>query len=645
MGPRTTTFCARACGRASRITLATFALFLLLFRSLAGAAEPPQRPAEMLARLVSPDMAVVVTVEGLREHASAFFKSRLADDLWRLPAVRAWLGSEKLKDLDRARAQIETHLGVSLTDVRDELLGDAVILAVRLPLELPADAHQARGLLLVQARDPALRDRLIRAVNKAQQESGELARVVDRHRNGTTYHVREFPAAAGRPLEWYVGYPDGTFAFSNSETMILSVIDRKAAGQVAHDPAKAYSKDDPGLEELPRFKAVRGKLPERALVRVFVDPRHVERLLATANRPVEPSGARVMAMLARYLAAVDYAGAALTWSDQSIAIHTVETLTPSRLDPWLLRWASDSRRVDPTASDRVPPSALAVASGHVHALALLDAVTRIVPEEDQVRLTNLETLLSGLSLGQDLRTRILPLVGPGILAYFDAPAEADGPANLTEPKPTPAATWPFPIVVVISLGGTSEPVVSLAAIPLITTALAAIDNALRTVLAMVAMDDKRAQGRSRITTRVVAGTTMTTLDPPIAFAYAVDHVRHRLVLSTSPTAVARYLEHAASASAGSSFGRIRAATFADAVTYACVDFDALERLVARHHDRLVQSLAARQKRSADEVDRDLSQALALAKLFRAGFITSRFEKDATAVYRSVGLFRHELGGK
>ena len=140
---------------------------------------------------------------------------------------------------------------------------------------------------------------------------------------------------------------------------------------------------------------------------------------------------------------------------------------------------------------------------------------------------------------------------------------------------------------------------------------------------------------------------MTTLDPPIPFAYAVDHARQRVVLSTSPAAVARYLEHAAGTSRHRwfKFRTIRAAAFTDAVTFGCIDLDALERLVARHRDRLVQSLAARQKRSADEVDRDLSQVLALAKLFRAGFITSRFEKDATAVYRSVGLIRHEQGGK
>ena len=62
---------------------------------------PDPRPAEKLMQLVPPDMAVVVTIEDLREHASAFLKSRLAEDLSALPAVRAWFASEKYQHLER----------------------------------------------------------------------------------------------------------------------------------------------------------------------------------------------------------------------------------------------------------------------------------------------------------------------------------------------------------------------------------------------------------------------------------------------------------------------------------------------------------------------------------------------------------------
>ncbi len=86
--------------------------------------------------------------------------------------------------------------------------------------------------------------RLIRVINTAQQESGELTRVGDRDRSGVAYHVREFPAGTDRLPEWYVTYPDGTFALSNSEALIQEVIDRKrppttAPGASARVPAGA----------------------------------------------------------------------------------------------------------------------------------------------------------------------------------------------------------------------------------------------------------------------------------------------------------------------------------------------------------------------------------------------------------------------
>jgi len=174
---------------------------------------------------------------------------------------------------------------------------------------------------------------------------------------------------------------------------------------------------------------------------------------------------------------------------------------------------------------------------------------------------------------------------------------------------------------------------------------AALENALRTVLALTAMDEKRNGGRSRIRTRVVAGTTVTTLDYPIRFAYAVDGAGSRLVVGTSADSVARYLEGSSDPKAGERFRRLQAAAFPGDETFFCVDLDALNKLAGRHRSRLVQSLAARKQRPATDVDRDLTQVLALARLFEAAFVTSRFEPDATTVQRRVGLILHDQDGK
>ena len=133
---------------------------------------------------------------------------------------------------------------------------------------------------------------------------------------------------------------------------------------------------------------------------------------------------------------------------------------------------------------------------------------------------------------------------------------------------------------------------------------------------------------------------MTTLDIPLPFAFAVDRVQGRLVLGSSAVAVARYLESSSDPEAGRRFRELQAVAFADAETFVCVDLDALTRLADRYRDRLARNFAARKKRPAADVERDLDHVLALARLFRAAFITSRMESDATAVHRSIGVILH-----
>ena len=185
---------------------------------------------DAVLRLVPPDAAVVLTVEDLRDQLRAFRSSRLFAGLKDLPALKAWLESDKGRQLSRSRDQIEAALGVKLAEICDDLLGDAVVLALRVPPEGAADPGQARGLLLLQARNTDLLEQIIAVVNDKQKASGELARLVARQHDGTTYHMREFPPEPPRPPEWYISYPDGTFAFSNSESLIRSVIDRKGQG-------------------------------------------------------------------------------------------------------------------------------------------------------------------------------------------------------------------------------------------------------------------------------------------------------------------------------------------------------------------------------------------------------------------------------
>ena len=290
MGPRSAIDADRACQtKLGSCSAARFAAVLGLITASACGAEPGERPAAALLRLVPPDAAVVVSVHGLRDQAREFGMSRLAADLAKLPAVKAWLGSEKYQQFEHSREQIEQALGANLPDLRDEILGDAVVLALHLPAGPTTEASQARGLVLVQARDAALLKRLISSFNTAQQDAGDLSRVIDRQHGGVTYHSREFAPATGELPQFYIDYADGTFAFSNSETLIRAVIDRKSPARAVTKGPGAKPRVEPGLGDQPRFKNVESRLPARGFVRIFVDPRQFQRAIARAPRASRPT--------------------------------------------------------------------------------------------------------------------------------------------------------------------------------------------------------------------------------------------------------------------------------------------------------------------------------------------------------------------
>ena len=65
--------------------------------------------------------------------------------------------------------------------------------------------------------------------------------------------------------------------------------------------------------------------------------------------------------------------------------------------------------------------------------------------------SNLEKLLGGLLLGQDLRTRILPQLGPGVIAYVESPPEALDAGTSATARRHAASSRPFAQVLVASL--------------------------------------------------------------------------------------------------------------------------------------------------------------------------------------------------
>jgi hypothetical protein len=583
-----------------------------------------------LLKLVPPDVAVVLTVDDLRGQVRELLTTPLAADFQKLPAVTRWFESEKYEQLATARDQIEGVLRASLTEIRDQVLGDGVVCALHLPAEGPIDPQRARGVLLLKARDPALLSRLIDVVNKTQKANRELASVVAGKWQETSYFIRQFAEGSNRPAEIYVTFPDGTFAFSNSETIIQEAIDRKS-GKIADRP-------DPESELTPmrRFQALERRLPDRALLRLYVDARKVHSLIKNSSQagPARPE------IVEQYLGAMETAGAAMVVRDGRIALQTAEVFESRKFQDLLGRWSPESTPAAPNLA-RLPATTLAVGSLHVDFLALYEMATRMVPDLDKTRVVNLETALRGILLGQDVRSRILPRLGPRLLAFVDTP-------STWEVRPGPderlAQRWPFPTVLAIELQAEStQPAGSKATEPPSVSVAAALENAFDTLFALLTFDDKRGQGRARIISRDVGGVSVKSLDPPISAAFAIDRKGHRLVVGSSPEAVERYLLAGSGPAAGDRFSRLRDLAFPEAHSFLCVDLAAAESMIVRFRRELTDAIARQQGRSGEDVARDLEQVIDLSKLFDAAYLTNRIDAGSATVYHSIGLLARQPG--
>jgi hypothetical protein len=607
----------------------------------AGVADEPSRSTHELLGLLPADASVVLTVDDLRGQTRDLLASRLGEEFQKLGAVKAWFKSEKYEELDRARDQIEEVLQVSLTEIRDKVLGDGVVFALRLPADEPFDPAKARGILLLKAADPALLGRMVDLVNTIQKQNGEVASIGQRRHGVTTYQVRAFPAGAGRLPDAYVSFPDGTFAISNDEGLIHHLIDRKAtAGKVVKSGEAGMTPTS--MAESPRFRALERRLPDRDVVRLFVDARQLSRLLATVPQPAKEEDRRNIAIVQRLLAGIESAGAGLLVTDERLVLHAAEVFDPREFKKIFGATAGADRTA--IIPDHLPVSTLAVGSISLDIAAAYQLLVQWVPEADQPRLASMETILRGIFLGQDLRTRVLPALGPGVLALVDAPSDQD---LQTDPGGASPGKWPFPTVLSLELRGDRDQASSLTGTAGATgfSIAAAADNALRTLLAALCLDEKHAQGRARIVSRDVAGVAVTSMEPSIPFAFAVDAKGHRLVLGTSADAVGRSIECGSDPDSGARFRRLRSIAFPEARTFFCLDLATSAQVGEKHRERLTKIVATRDHRPAEEVARDLDRVIELARLFDAFFVTSRIDAQTSTVHQTLGLLGRNDGAK
>jgi hypothetical protein len=137
--------------------------------------------------------------------------------------------------------------------------------------------------------------------------------------------------------------------------------------------------------------------------------------------------------------------------------------------------------------------------------------------------------------------------------------------------------------------------------------------------------------------RGISVTALSGSKTPFAFALVEDRW---LVLGTTPEAVAA-LVVARDREDPSEFSRVRAAEFPESETFAFVDLKAVTAWADMHRPALARRLAKGKGASDASAARDLDEALALFRLFRAGFAVSRIEPDYSSAHRTLGLLSRD----
>ncbi|WP_337173615.1 hypothetical protein [Paludisphaera sp.] len=575
---------------------------------LAPASRAEEAPTDALLKLLPADAGAVLAADDLRGRWADVVGSDLAGRIQAMPAFRGWLESPGVRDFVRARDHVLGLLQTSHGEIRDEILGDAVVLAV-LPSRGPAGvASQPRGLLALKARKPELLRRLMDQVNAAQKQNGEVAEIVEAKRGDVGYSTRRYPEGSGRPSEVYALFPDGVFALSNSEEAVLELIDRKSgAGR------------GPSFVEADGFSEVAAALSGRPLARAFISAEVLRRAVEDLPPPTD-AGGRVAAKAIRdRLGDLNQIGAALDFDGVKLQVRLLQAFKPDALKrPGGVAFTP----VHPTGGRSggpgprmmaLPETAVAAASFRIDAPAVYRSFVALIPKEDRPRAAKLETIADALLLGRSLRGEILPALGPRAVIYLDAPAaSAPSPGN-----------FPLPVVAAVEINQDGPAGV----------AAEAIENALRATLAALALDQKRVPATAQVATR----DGVTALDVPYPFAFAIDRQGRRLAVGSSADSVAEYLHAGAKPNAGERFRAIQAAAYPDCDSFFAADLPALGALAERHKDRLAAAVARRDGRKPEDAARDLDRLLAAARLFDAAYLAARFDDATSVLEHRIGL--------
>jgi hypothetical protein len=370
------------------------ALVLLLAPAVAAAATP----RDEALRLVPDDVGFCLVLQDLRDHAEALAGSPFVQQFRASPLGIGLQASPEAVKLFAVENQFRKDLQVDWTRLRDDIFGDAVVVAYR-PGPPGAMTKQDQDLIVIRARDPKLLAGLVERVNRIQQEKKEVTELEPRTCQGQTYYRR-----VDRTHENYYFLHGPLLAVSGQEAMLRRVIELDR-------------RDGPAEPFVARQLRLLGA--DRRLASLWINPRAFETEMGRKAETAREQDAVVTRAFLAYWKGIE--GVALSFDLQRDAeVSLAVRARPEQLPPAARRFFTGLARPS-DLWERFPDDALLATAGRCEAAALATMLGDFLTASDRQGM--LQALQGGLGavVDKDVVRDILPNVGPDCGVCMTAP--------------------------------------------------------------------------------------------------------------------------------------------------------------------------------------------------------------------------------
>jgi hypothetical protein len=338
---------------------------------------------------VPEDVGFCLVIEDLRDHGRGLLESPFFKQFCTSPVGSRIIAAQETEKLSKVDKFLQKYLKINSATLRDEILGDALVVAYR--PGPPANPEREQGLFLIRARDAKLLAGLLERVNKLQKESGDLKELQECTLRGTRYYRRVEPKQVNF---CYLRGP--VFAFATDEGILRAVIDR--------DSSSATEAEPPLAREF-RLLGV-----EKTLASVWINPRAFEPALQQKAAGAKGAQAVALRKLLAYWKALDGAAIAVGLGrdlDLSLVIRAKTDKLPAAARRFLAAAAKPSE-----AWSRFPADSILAVAGRIDIAALTDLVSDFLTDDARKPIRAMIESSVGTILGRDFVGDLLPSLGP-----------------------------------------------------------------------------------------------------------------------------------------------------------------------------------------------------------------------------------------